>query len=154
CCVGRLASAEEFLTLRGRQVEMEWAPAGGALVRLRFLDNKTNPLNFEITPAIERPRDTEPILRGHFLCLDRWGAPSATEAAHGMPFHGEAPRVHWKIDRQPEPVGTTVVAAMSAELPMAGLRVRRKIVLDEAGSVALVTERVTNTNRLGRVYNL
>src|SRR5262245_30274465 len=152
--VGSFASAEEFLTLHGGQVEMEWAPAGGALVRMRFLDNETNPLNFEITPAIERPRDNEPILRGHFLCLDRWGAPSATEAAHGMPFHGEAPRLHWGIDRKPEAVGNTVVAGMSTELPIAGLRVRREIVLDEAGAVALGTERVTNTNRLGRVYNL
>jgi hypothetical protein len=152
--VGGVLSAEEFLTLRGRQVEMVWAPDGGALVRFQFLDDETNPLNFEITPAIERPRENEPILRGHFLCLDRWGAPSAAEAAHGMPFHGEAPRIRWKVDRNPESAGETVPAEMSASLPIAGLRVARHIRLDEAGSVALVSERVTNTNRLGRIYNL
>src|SRR5262245_44944494 len=30
---GTPAAAEEWVTLRGRQVEMVWAPAGGALVR-------------------------------------------------------------------------------------------------------------------------
>jgi len=152
--LGGPVSAEEPLTLRGRQVEMVWAPAGGALVRFRFLDDETNPLNFEITPAVEPARDNEPILRGHFLCLDRWGAPSAAEAAQGMPFHGEAPRIRWKVDRSPQSAGETVAAEMSAALPIAGLRVARHIALDEAGSVALVTERVTNTNRLGRIYNL
>src|SRR6185295_1699796 len=70
------------------------------------------------------------------------------------PFHGEAPRDHWKVDRKPESVGSSIAAEMSAVLPIAGLRVARHIVLDEAGSVALVTERVTSTNRLGRIYNL
>jgi hypothetical protein len=151
--VAGFAQAEDMPTLRGRQVEMVWAPAGGALVRWRFLDDRINPLNFEITPAIERLRENEPILGGHFLCLDRWGAPSATEAMHGMPFHGEAPRIHWNIERKPQSAGKTVVAGMSATLPIAGLRVARQIVL-EAGSVAVVTERVTNTNKLGRIYNL
>jgi len=150
----RPAAAEDMLVLQGHQAEMVWAPAGGALVRFRFLDDKTNPLSFEITPAIERPRNDEPILRGHFLCLDRWGAPSAAEAAHGMPFHGEAPRIHWVVDRTPDVGAGTVGAGMSATLPLAGLRVSRRIALDEAGTIALVTERVTNTNKMGRIYNL
>jgi hypothetical protein len=43
---------------------------------------------------------------------------------------------------------------MSCELPLAGMRVARRVVLDEAGSVALVTEQVTNANKLGRIYKM
>ncbi|MSR59196.1 MAG: hypothetical protein EXS05_16395 [Planctomycetaceae bacterium] len=146
-------AAEELVSLRGKQVELVWAAAGGALVTYRFHDDATNPLNFEVTPDIEQRRDDVPFLRGHFLCLDRWGAPSKAEESHGVPFHGEAPRVAWKVDQPPSGSSGKISAEMSCVLPLAGMRVSRQIVLDEAGSVALVTERVTNTNHLARIYN-
>jgi len=83
----------------------------------------------------------------HFLCLDRWGQPSEAERKNGMPFHGEATRVEWKVESS---TGTSVT--MSAALPMAGLTVRRTAVL--RGAVLEVTEAVTNTRQLGRPYNM
>ncbi|MBI3865463.1 MAG: hypothetical protein HY290_26610 [Planctomycetia bacterium] len=151
---GRYSRAEELVTLRGKDVELVVAPAGGAIVRFRFRDDETNPLNWEVAPDLERRPEKAPVLRGHFLCLDRWGAPSAAEQAHGMPFHGEAPLVVWSVEKSPKSSAGTISAEMSCVLPMAGMRVARRIALDEAGSVALVTERVTNTNKLGRLYNM
>ena len=42
---------------------------------------------------------------------------------------------------------------MSVELPMAGMSVERQISMRETAAVAHVTETVTNTNLLGRMYN-
>jgi hypothetical protein len=89
----------------------------------------------------------------HFLCLDRWGAPSKAEEANGMPFHGEATRVHWKELSEPGS-GGAIHAEMEAALPLAGLRVRRRIQLAANEALLRVTEQVTNNNKLGRVYNM
>ena len=151
---GRHSRAEELVTLRSKDVELAWAPAGGALVRFQFRDDETNPLNWEAAPDLVRRQEDTPVLRGHFLCLDRWGAPSAAEQAHGMPFHGEAPQVVWKVEKSPSSSTGRISAEMSCVLPIAGMRVARQILLDATGSVAHVTERVTNTNKLGRVYNM
>jgi hypothetical protein len=151
---GPHSKAEELLTLRGKEVELVWATAGGALVRFQFREDVTNPLNWEVAPDLERRQENMPILRGHFLCLDRWGAPSAAEQGHGMPFHGEAPQVIWKVEKSPANSNGSISSEMSCTLPIAGMRVARRIVLEETGSVALVTERVTNTNKLGRLFNM
>jgi hypothetical protein len=91
---------------------------------------------------------------GHFLCLDRWGAPSAAEERNGMPFHGEASRVLWKVLSSPATNENSVQAEMSASLPMAGLEVTRRLRLSRAAAFFTVTERVTNRNKLGRIYNM
>ena len=50
-------------------------------------------------------REGEPLnafgALGHFLALDGFGAPSPEEAALGMPFHGEAGRQIFEVDREP-----------------------------------------------------
>src|SRR5204863_5498286 len=47
-----------------------------------------------------------------------------------------------------------IEAEMSAELPLAGLAVRRTIRMLTLSPVVLVREKVTNRNRLGRIYNM
>ena len=123
--------------------------SGGSIVDFHFKDQDLNPLVWEEEGPLTAPRPM-----GHFLCLDRWGAPSEAEAANGMPFHGEAARVEWKIDNQPTKKGETIFAEMSAVLPMAGLSVRRWLEFAAGEAVLTVTEEVTNTNKLGRIYNM
>jgi hypothetical protein len=91
---------------------------------------------------------------GHFLCLDRWGPPSAAEEKNGMPFHGEASKVIWRVTRPPEQNGGWIEAEMFAELPLAGLEVRRVIRLLDTEALVSVREKVTNRNRLGRIFNM
>ena len=86
------ADDDTKVVLRNETVQASIAVAGGGIVEFRFLDQQTNPLNWDIGDLEPKPED-KPYLRGHFLCLDRWGAPSEAEQKHGMPFHGEAPRV-------------------------------------------------------------
>ena len=47
-------------------------------------DLAVNPLTWD-----SKGKDPEPRPMGHFLCLDRWGAPSPAEEKNGMPYHGE-----------------------------------------------------------------
>jgi hypothetical protein len=91
---------------------------------------------------------------GHFLCLDRWGAPSEAESRNGMPFHGEASHVLWGTVHPPERTGGVIRAEMSASLPLAGITIQRRIELRDNAALLHVSESVTNNNKLGRIYNM
>ncbi len=118
---------------------------GGSFVSFRLKKPDVNPLRW-LGPDDEKLAN-RPM--AHFLCLDRWGAPSEAEIANGMPFHGEAARVPWKLANS-----TSTEAVMSASLPMAGLDVSRKIRLASDAALITVDETVTNRNKLGKLYNM
>ncbi len=146
--------AEELLVLKGERAEVVCAAAGGAIVSFRLSGESLNPLNWEV-PADLVTRDTKPgAPRGHFLCLDRWGAPSPAELKNGVPFHGEAPYARWNLGTAEKRSEQWISAEMRCELPLAGLRISRVLELDTAGTTFKVVETVTNTARLGRVYNM
>ena len=128
--------------IRNAAAEAVFDLGGGSLVTFK-LKGGLNPL------AWLGPADRNAALRpmAHFLCLDRWGQPSPGELAAGIPYHGEATRVAWKVD-----TAGSDETAMSASLPMAGLDVRRRAKLD--GAVLRVEETVTNRNKMGKVYNM
>lgn len=151
----RIAAAEdEKVILSGKTAQVSVAVAGGGIVEFRLLDNPLNPLSWEVTPDLESIPTDRPRLRGHFLCLDRWGAPSKAEEANGVPFHGEAPRTMWKVVQPPQADGTRVHAALSCTLSLAGLDVQRNLELSATAPTLKVTERVTNRNHLGRILNI
>jgi hypothetical protein len=114
---------------------------GGSIVKFELKAVPVNPLGWNNQgPATEsRPMS-------HFLCTDRWGQPSTAEEKNGMPYHGEATRVEWKLLR-----ATQDEAEMSALLPMANMEVVRTAKL--TGAILQVTESITNRNKLGRPYN-
>ena len=132
--------AAQMVVLENGAAKVGWELAGGGLVDFQLKDQPINPFTWD-------DRSGAAIrLRGHFVCLDRWGAPSDAEKAAGMPFHGEAPRVMWRS------IGKTASEAeMATQLPIAKLGVKRTVKLD--GNAMLVVESVTNEAPLGRVYN-
>ncbi|MFN7994006.1 MAG: hypothetical protein U0Q18_10410 [Bryobacteraceae bacterium] len=123
---------------------------GGSIVDFHLSDGGLNPLRWlgsEDENVAVRPM-------AHFLCLDRWGQPSESEERNGMPFHGEASRVEWKELQAVDSHGAKNRAEMSAYLPMAGLEIRRSLRLSGSGGAFVVSETVTNRNKLGRIYNM
>jgi len=119
---------------------------GGSISDFSFKPDGLNPLSW---------RGTSPKhFKGHFICLDRWGQPSPAEEKNGMTQHGEAVRANWSLISGPLKTNDGVYAQMSCELPIAGLRLKRKVSLSANSPVMKVTEEITNTNKLGRVYNL
>src|SRR5579872_7260851 len=147
-CAQSTFNGRPAVLLDGQAAQAVVDLGGGSIVEFQFKDRHLNPLSWNSEePAAARPM-------GHFLCLDRWGAPSDAESRNGMPFHGEASHVNWRIVREPRLDGSSIRAEMAATLPLAGFEVTRRIQL--AGSAALlrVSESVTNTRKLGRVYNM
>ena len=98
---------------------------GGSITDFYLQGQDTNPLDW----GRERVGNG-PGSMGHFLCLDRWASVSEAEAKNGMPGHGEATAVVWRVVRGPEERDGFITAEMTAELPLAGLAVRRVIRLD------------------------
>lgn len=123
--------------------------AGGSLGDFHLADSSLNPFSW----AAPKQGDTKTHAFGHFLCLDRWGPPSEAEGKHGMPYHGEAPNVVWRLEAAPREEGAAQIGKMSATLPMAGLQIERTIEFSKSEPFAIVRETVLNQNKLGRVYN-
>src|SRR5437867_7877983 len=144
-----LVNARRSLGLDGSAAQAVVDIAGGSIVSFQFQDQKLNPLVWGDKGELTAPRPM-----GHFLCLDRWGAPSDAEKDNGMPFHGEAAHVVWKILSDTVRSDGAIHIDMTALLPIAGLEVRRRITLWEKEPVFTVSETVTNLNKLGRLYNM
>src|SRR5262245_9328063 len=144
-----LVADRPTVVLGGKVAEVVIDLGGGSIVRFRHKQLDLNPLVWG-----NEGDSMEPRPMGHFVCLDRWGAPSDQEAKNGMYFHGEASRVHWSLDSAPAPQNGGVEATMSAKLPIAGLSIRRRIRLEENAAAFVVTESVANHNQLGRLFNI
>ena len=114
---------------------------GGAIVDFHLHRGGINPLTF---------RRKAYNFQGHFLCLGRWGEPSRGEAAAGIPAHGEAVTQHWTL--QPSALKNEIL--MDVTTPLEGLHVERLIVMDEENALFFVKEDITNTNPLGRLFNV
>ncbi|BDC50462.1 hypothetical protein F183_A27780 [Bryobacterales bacterium F-183] len=116
---------------------------GGSLIDFQ-LAGSINPLSWDSNAKAD---PSSPRSRGHFLCMDRWGQPSEAEKKNGMPFHGEAAAVAWKLSSN-----SASECQMQADLPIAQLRIERTAKLD--GATLTVRERITNLGKLGRMYNV
>ena len=139
-----LVDGRRSVVLEGRQARLVVDILGGSIVDSHLTSHGLNPLRWANDGPLNQPRSMS-----HFLCLDRWGQPSEAERDNGMPGHGEATKVEWDVLEQ-----QAARVRMSADLPMAGLRVERQIELAPNGPWFHVTETVTNRNKLGRVYNM
>lgn len=152
CQIGRGAefvNGRRSLVMENQSARLVVDAAGGSIGDFRLKGSELNPLNWA-TPA---PGKTSIAGFGHFLCLDRWGPASEAESARGMPYHGEAAHVEWTIVREAAERDWAIEGEMTAQLPKAGLAVRRIIHMSSKAPVYSVREDVTNVNPLGRIYN-
>ncbi|MBZ5593303.1 MAG: hypothetical protein LAP39_13760 [Acidobacteriia bacterium] len=143
-----VSCAAQTVVLDGTTAQAAVDLAGGSLIRFQFKEQRLNPLTW----TSGEPAPAYPA--GHFLCLDRWGPPSEAESRNGMPFHGEASHVVWKLLRGPAHTQGEILAELAAALPIAGFEVTRRMRLSDNAALLRVSESVTNTGKLGRVYNM
>ncbi len=143
-------AARPTVVLRGERARLEIDLAGGALGGFERSGSGINPLGW----GVPKPGDVAPHGHGHFLCLDRWGPPSKAEGANGMPYHGEASSVLWRLEQPAAESKGVLSTVMSARLPIAGFAVRRTVQLASGMAFFVVREEVTNDGRLGRTYNM
>jgi hypothetical protein len=81
-------------------------------------------------------------IMGHNLCLDIFGGPSAEEEGAGLPVHGEASVVRYDVGRAERDL------VMTADLPLAQLRVERRLSL--RGDAVRIREHVRNLSGTDR----
>ena len=144
-----VVNGRNSLVLENQAARLVVDLSGGSIGDFHLKDSGLNPLRWATPP----PGETSIAGFGHFLCLDRWGPPSETEGAKGMPYHGEAAHVEWTIARDAVDQNGLIQAEMTALLPKAGFSVRRIIRMSSKAAVFMVREEVTNSNALGRIYN-
>lgn len=135
------AAFGEVVVLENAAARLGIETLGGAIVDFQLKALPLNPFTWEEGAGAANR------LRGHFICFDRWGAPSEAEKTNGMPYHGEAPRVAWQVTAK-----SSGALTMHARLPMASLEIHRDVKLQ--GAIVTVRETVRNIGSLGRVYNL
>lgn len=136
--------------LENKNIHLVVHSNGGAMVDFSQKENNFNPLSFEFLME-QMPANNKggAPYRGHFICLGRWGEPSEAEKMHGIMNHGDFSNIQWEVEKLP---GTTETI-MNVVSHLEGLKLERKITLDVQMPVYKVTEKVTNIQKLGRVYN-
>lgn len=82
-------------------------------------------------------------IMGHNLCLDFFGGPSPAEEAAGLTVHGETSVANWTFQAHGEPGGAARLDG-EADLPYAGLKVRRSLALAAREAVLRVDTDVEN----------
>lgn len=158
--IGSLCRGEDsrpVLKLENELAEVVIDLGGGSIAAYRLKSDGLNPLQWDSWSFSPKANEAPPILprsMGHFLCLDRWGSASDAEKTHGMTNHGEATQVWWEGLPDRKPVERQVSVSLTADLPMAGISVERYARMQQGSTVVLVEEVVTNTNPIGRIYNI
>ncbi|MCU0396066.1 MAG: hypothetical protein MUF29_09150 [Chitinophagaceae bacterium] len=124
---------------------------GAAITDFRLAGSALNPFTWQV-PLADMPvnnRAGAPF-RGHFLCLGRWGAPTAGEMAAGMPHNGEAGNKCWQPGVHTNPLQLN----MQVRAPMDGMEVKRQVWMDPQSPVVKVTEEVTSIATFARPFNM
>jgi hypothetical protein len=149
CRADTIVNGRRSLVLDGQSSQLIVDLAGGSIADFHLRTQPLNPLQWG-----NKGEGAECRAMGHFLCLDRWGAPSEAEQKNGMPFHGEASRVEWQVFQAPMAKDGKIESVMTATLPLAGLKVQRRIELSGRDAFFVVREEIANLNKLGRVFNM
>jgi hypothetical protein len=158
----------EETTFRGRRairlsnglVELAALTGGGHIAEFRFADSSLNPLWQPNWPSIE-PEQYDPArypeygtiegrllasIAGHILALNHFGELSEAEIAAQGYEHGEAPNLPWQVaEHGADADGAHLTYGL--ELPEAGMRFSRRIVLRPGTAVAHFVEEVENLRR-------
>ncbi|RMG66373.1 MAG: hypothetical protein D6722_15150 [Bacteroidetes bacterium] len=145
-----LAQTPEGVIRLSGTLEIEVATQGGAIRSVSLPDRRLNPLSWGLETA-QMPANNQPgaPFRGHFLCLGRWGAPTAGEMGAGVPHNGDHNNRQWQVKAHTEAFLHATVAA-----PLDQYYVEREIRLSPHSPVYAVTERVTHTGTVGRLSNV
>jgi hypothetical protein len=165
--VYKICDSMHALTYRNRrafQIENSVASViitaeGGHVAGIFHKPTGVNPLWSPPWPTIE-PSSYNPVrhpeyglhnearllsgILGHNICLDTFGAPSAEEAAAGVPVHGEAPIATYEVRGGPDWIEGEVI------LSKAQIRFKRRISLASDAIVVRFSEEVENLSSSDR----
>ena len=143
---------DSILFLQNENCHLEIDLYGGAFVdfHLKTSTNNVNPFNWKLSKE-QMPANNKKgaVFQGHFLCLGRWGQPSAGEMEAGIPHNGEPANSWWSVNNSSDKQ-----LQMSNMAPLDGFSVKRTVSLHEVHPVFKVEEKVKNELSIGRIYNI
>jgi hypothetical protein len=87
-------------------------------------------------------------IAGHSLSFDHFGPPSREEAAAGLTTHGEAPALHWGIQKHAQSAKPQLQYGLT--LPEARIGFSRKLTLDRVNPVIYCEEEAVNLSPYDR----
>ena len=139
-----------IINLQNEQIAVSIDLNGGSFSNVHAPNHPINPLSFVFTKE-QMPQNNQAgaPYKGHFICLGRWGEPSAGEITKGIPNHGQFANLQWQIQNHFSETELYMYATSSLE----GLSIQREIMLDNFSPVMFVKEVVENIGQLGRLYN-
>jgi hypothetical protein len=144
----RLTKQDTVVKMGNINAELYINLRGGSYFDFHLKNYSVNPISWRgMLPE-------EKMFMGHFICFDRWGPPSTAEKANGFKLHGEASTQLWELLAPPVSSDEMSACSMRCVLPMAGLRLTRKIEFSVAEPVFFVTEEIKNLNKNGRMFNI
>jgi len=139
--------SDTIFTLSNGQAELTIDSYGGAMRSFRMLDREVNPISFRLPPQYPGQQGG---FQGHFICLGRWGDPTAGEQGEGLLKHGDSCRLPWDFELAPGGREATMGVSSVRE----GLTVQRHVRLSAGSAAVRVDEMITNSGGLGRFYQL
>jgi hypothetical protein len=144
-------AASNIINVSNKEASLSVDMLGGAIVDFHLATNPVNPLTFKFS-AENMPDNNKSgaNYQGHFVCMGRWGPPTAGEIKAGLPDHGQAANLLWTD----KPSAQKNEIHIQVDTPLEGLHVERTILLDDLASVFTVSESVKNINPLSRLYNV
>lgn len=145
-----MAYKRKEIILHNSSSRLQIALDGGAITNFHLTADNLNPLTFRFSKEQmpERNRNGA-AYQGHFLCLGRWGEPSAGEKLAGLPDHGQFANQEWLSDDS-----SSTYVHMYANSKPEGLSIDRKIELHPEQAIYVCTETVQNSTPLGKIYNM
>jgi hypothetical protein len=124
--------------------------SGGAFVDFRT-GTSPNPFSWRI-PSGEMPENNRQgaAFQGHFLCLGRWGAPTAGEISAGVPHNGQSGNGDWEIVSL---VNDSMLHIRSEAL-LDGVVAERMVCFDRNRAIFRVTDVIESVIPIGRPFNV
>ena len=141
---------DTLINLENRTSKLTIDLYGGAITNFQLNDTIINPLSFAFSKEQMPVNNIDGApYQGHFLCLGRWGEPSAGEIKAGVPNHGHFANITWTV----KSAGQRNLD-MLATSKLEGLHIERTIEFDDNCAAYAVKEVVQNINPLGRIFNM
>ncbi|MDR3260436.1 MAG: hypothetical protein LBT78_01225 [Tannerella sp.] len=124
---------------------------GGAFCDFRLAENLCNPFSWKAALA-EMPLNKRngAVEQGHFLCLGRWGSPTAGEIKAGVPHHGQASNRLWEVVS----LSGDSLLTFSITTPLDGVTVERTVLFDKDHAIFKVADNIRSTISIGRLFNI
>jgi hypothetical protein len=142
------------LTLSNDKISVDIQLIGGAITSFKHTAVDVNPLSWKLTEA-DMPANHKgsPPFAGHFLCVGRWGSPSAAEIEAGILHNGDVNAGEWKLVYKNKAVNQLLQTQLYFETDKEQLQMVREFSIHPQSEAILVQETISNTKYTDRLFN-